>query len=280
MKKPHISSTQINMLLRCPRQYFFRYIEHIKAPPSGAMKQSRAFHLTAERNYRQKIESSQDLPPDELTDFYAQAFEEEMKSEEVVLDEGQTHGGLKDEGVSIVKVHRDKIAPTVQPVAVEEKITLPLTAGDGFAYDLMGVLDLVDVDGRVRDNKAIGKTPNQADLDKDIQLSTYALLYRLWKRRAEAGLRLDAIIKSKSGEPKAKLLDTTRSREGLRLHLNNIGHLARMVAAEAFPMNPTGWWCSPRFCGYWSRCMGKGITTTVDMAANKENGNGTTSTQE
>ncbi len=264
--KAHLSATQISMWLRCPRQWAFRYIEHLRIPPSGAMKQSSVLHKSAEYNYRQKIASHLDLPLDEMTDFYDQTFRDEMQREEVVLDENQTPEGLKDQGIAAIKTHHKEIAPLVEPQFVEEKRTVAL-GGENFAYDLTGVLDVVDTADTVIDNKLLGKTPNQADLDKDIQLSTYSLLYRLWQRKAESKLRLDIVVKNKL--PKAVQLETQRSREGLRMHLNTMGHIAKAIEAEAFPMNPTGWWCSPKFCGYWSRCMGKGMVT-VDLGQTLE----------
>lgn len=257
----HLSATQINMFLRCPRQWAYRYVEHIKTPPSGAMKQSSVWHGAVERNYLQKIETRTDLPLDDMTDFYAESFEQEFEQEQVVLDAGDTPGKLKDQGIAITKAHHLTIAPTIQPVMVEHKQTLHL-GRDDFGYDLMIIVDLVDEAGFIRDNKAMGRTPNQSDLDRDIQLSTYALGYRLTQHKAEAGLKIDAVIKTK--QPKALTMETARSREGLKMHLNTIGHIARAIHAEAFPMNPTGWWCSQKFCGYWDRCFGRGLVT-IDL---------------
>ncbi len=229
------------------------------------MKLSGVAHKAFERNYKQKATSRIDLPTDEMTDFYRDTFDEEFQSEEVILDEGDTLGGLKDIGTAAVKEHHAKIAPTVMPQSaetVEEKITLPFGKAD-FSYDLMAIIDVTDDAGRIRDNKIIGKTPNQDDLDKDIQLSTYSLVKRMQTKVAEPELRLDAVIKNKV--PKAVSLKTQRTVEGLRLHLNTIGHIAKQIRAEAFPRNPTGWWCSPKFCGYWNLCMGKGAVQ-VDLA--------------
>jgi hypothetical protein len=39
--KKAISFTQLNAFLRCPRQYYFRYVLGLRTPPSGAMVQSR-----------------------------------------------------------------------------------------------------------------------------------------------------------------------------------------------------------------------------------------------
>lgn len=270
-----LSATQIGMFLRCPRQWAFRYKEGLKVPPSGAMKQSGAFHTTAERNYKQKAESLTDLPLDEQTDFFAETWEKELTREEIVFDKekGETAASLKDQGVMIVKEHMARISPFVTPKsaeAVEEKITLALTTdkGSGTAYELVAVIDVTDTNDVIRDNKALGKTPTQKDIDRDIQLSTYALAKRFQTRQPERGLALDIVVKNKT--PKAVMLTTERTREHLQIHLRDtVGHVAKAIAAESFPANPTGWWCDPRWCGYWSRCMGRGLKT-VDMGQNLE----------
>lgn len=265
-----LSATQISMFLRCARQWSFRYVEKLKVPPSGAMKMSGVFHSTAERNYRQKAETRADLPIDEQTDFFSTLWDDELQREEVIFEEGEDAGTLKDTGVAVVKEHHSKIAPVVIPQsaeAVEEKILLPLISKEtGISYELDARIDLTDINGIIRDNKALGRLPNQNDVNRDLQLSTYALAKRLQTRKPETALALDIVVKNKT--PKAVTLVTERTREHLQLHLNTVGHIAKAIQAEAFPRNPTGWWCSAKFCGYYARCMGRGIPTQVDMGSN------------
>jgi hypothetical protein len=230
------------------------------------MKQSGVFHSTAERNYLQKIDSHADLPLDDLTDYFNDTFEKEFLREEVRLDEGQTQGGLKDQGVDIVRTFLAGIAPHVQPVEVERRFEVNI-GKDAEAFRLVGVIDVVDDAGRVRDNKAMApnRVPNPFELARDIQLSTYSLARRLMTKEVEPELDIDAVIKY--AHPEARTLRTARSREGLRMHLNTIGNIAKAIRADAFPRNPTGWWCSAKWCGYWDQCMGKGLVT-LDLGEN------------
>ena len=270
--RPHLSNTSISMYLRCPRQYYWRYEEHRKTPPAGAMIQGRVGHLAVEHNYRQKIDTTKDLPVDEVTDYFAETFDDEIKKEEPIYDEGQTAPTLKDEGVLLVKEHRLKLAPTIMPATVEEKVNLDF-GKDDVAFSLMAIFDLVDQDRNIRDNKFISRTPTADDLAKDTQLSTYSLAYRMQQRRdhgdqaqPETGLKIDAVVKNKT--PKALTLTTGRTREALRLHLNTIGQVAKGIKAEVFPMNVGTFWCSKKMCGYWDICCGKGIPMTLDMGEN------------
>ena len=251
-EKRHLSFTQLNMFLRCPRQYEYRYIRGIKVPPSGAMVQSRVWHETLERNYRQKIDSDRDLALGEMQEFFAAQFDAALAGEEIAFEPDEKPGKLKDQGTAIVAAHHKTIAPAVRPLLVEERFTVNL--GEDFPFDLVGVWDLVERDGTIVDNKAYGKAPRQEDLDKDLQFTAYALGYRTTHGRAEPGLRMDAIVKTLN--PKAVQLHTRRTNDDCRWFLGLIEEVGRAIDSGIFYPNPNGWHCSPRFCGFWGLCMG------------------------
>lgn len=282
---PWLSASQIRMFLRCARQWAFRYIEHLIIPPNGLMKRGGSVHSTIEHNYQQKRETHTDLPTTFLKDWFAQNFEDEWTREEVRPREDEPpKGELKDQGYALVEVYAKQLAPKVQPVLVEDKFDVEL-GKDDYGFRLSGKIDVVDSNNWIRDNKTASRTPNQNDVNLDIQLSTYSLARRMYLRK-EAGdlsalseeerqakikgmvepkLTLDMLVLTK--EPKLVVLETERTREGLAMHLNTIGNIAKSIRADAFPRNPTGWWCSPKWCGYWSRCMGKGIKF-IDLGEN------------
>jgi len=251
-EKPHLSASQFAMYLRCPRQYEFRYSKGLKVPPSGAMVQGKVWHQAVERNYRQKIESDRDLALGDLQEFFAAQFDAALGEEEVAFETHESPGKLKDQGVAIVAAHHKVIAPAVHPLLVEEPFTLDL--GEEVPFTLMGVWDLVERDGTIVDNKARGKAPRQEDLDRDLQFGLYSLAYRATRQTIEAGLRMDAIVKNK--EPKAVQLRTRRSNQECRWLLRLIEQVGTAIHSGTFFPNPQGWHCSPRFCGYWDRCMG------------------------
>lgn len=251
-EKRHLSFTQLNMFLRCPRQYEYRYVRGLKVPPSGAMVQSRVWHQTVERNYRQKIQSDHDLAVGEMQEFFAAQFDATVTSEEIAFEPGEKPGRLKDQGTAIVAAHHKTIAPDVRPLLVEERFTVGL--GEDFPFDLVGVWDLVERDGTIADNKAYGKTPRQEDLDKDLQFTAYALAFRATRGAIEPGLRMDAVVKR--ANPRALQLHTRRTNEDCRWLLRLIEQVGTAIDSGIFFPNPNGWHCSPRFCGFYGRCQG------------------------
>jgi hypothetical protein len=238
------------MFLRCPRQYEFRYIEGLKIPPSGAMVQSRVWHETLENNYKQKITSDTDLPLPDMQEYFAARYDEVLGNEEVTFEEDENPARLKDQGVSIVSAHHKIIAPRVRPAIVEEKFLISL--GDDFPYELMGIWDLIEADGTIVDNKAYKRTPSQEDIDRDLQFTLYSLGYRASKKQIEKGIRMDAVIKNK--QPRAVQLRTSRTNEDCRWLLSLIEKVVQAIQSGTFYPNPSGWHCSPKFCGYWEKC--------------------------
>jgi putative RecB family exonuclease len=249
--KPHLSFSQINMFLRCPKQYEYRYILGKKIPPSGAMAQSSAWHSAVQVNYEQKIGTSEDLPEEEALSIFSDEFDRRFNEEEVRLEPEENVGKLKDQGVDITRTYHSVIAPTVDPRWVEKEFRVSL--GDEFPYDLLGYWDCVETDGVIVDSKAYKKTPTQFDLDKDLQFTTYSAAYRISEQVTETGMRMDIMVKNK--KPKAVQLYTTRTNEQIKWYFSLVEKVVMAIKAGNFFPNPSGWHCSPKFCGYWSNCM-------------------------
>jgi hypothetical protein len=253
--KPHLSYTQLNMLLRCGEQYRRRYIEGERVPPGSAGALGKSFHLAQESNYRQKITSKQDLPMGAVTAAFSDAFDVESKDvlwtpEEAETGIAKVKGDLKDEGVKLVEVYHTEVAPAVQPESCEEVIPVAL---DGFPYDLKCVVDLVDDQQIVHDSKTRGKTPTAEEANKSMQLTAYALAYRVSRKEQERGLKLDRVVRNKT--PKIVTLPTQRTNEQIGRFLETMARAAEAIQGGVFLPAPEGaWYCSPKFCGYYGTC--------------------------
>ena len=268
-----VSATSMDTYLRCPRQYYFRYVLGIRTPPSGAMVQGFKVHDAAERNYKHKARTRQDLPLDEQTDYFVERWQEETKKGELVYDKekDETPASMEKQGILLVKEFQTQIAPKVDPLsekAVEEWFEVTLVSKSGDQYLIKGKIDVTDEKNVIRDLKCVSikRKPAQNDVDSDLQLSTYAF-YRWLKKQPFTLVAKDAIVKS--DPPQAlKPVVSYRSEEMLRDHKNQIGHIAKGIAHEVFPKNTKGWWCNSRWCNYWSRCEGK-QRAIIDLARNQ-----------
>ena len=55
LPKPYLSPSQINMYLRCPAAYKYRYVDGLILPPKAALTRGKSVHKGQEHNYNQKI---------------------------------------------------------------------------------------------------------------------------------------------------------------------------------------------------------------------------------
>lgn len=255
-RKPHISYSQINMFLRCPRQYEFRYVNGLKFPPGAALLLGKTWHAGIETNYKQKMETGKDLPIEQMKDIFSDNLNQSAEQEEYVFREGESLDSVKDVGIQITELHHKAIAPKVEPLLVEKEFRLPLKNRN---KDLLGYIDLVDGKNGIFivDNKSKSKTPSQREFDGDLQFSIYSLAHRMITGELESGLRMDCVVKTKT--PKAVQLYTTRETNELVWVLDLIETVDDAIQTGVFPpSNPvSNFLCSEKWCGYWDICKNK-----------------------
>lgn len=238
-------------MLRCPRQHRFRYVEKLPRIANGDMVQGRCAHGAIEHNYRQKVEAGVDLALDEVTGFFAEQFDVAVRNEEIDWRDASPEV-LRSQGIDIVTLYQTEIASRVTPLMVEKPFAVDL--GDSFPFVLTGRFDLVDSAGAIVDNKFLARTPSEAAVHADLQLSVYALAYRLLFREQEAGLRIEGVVKNKT--LKAVSIATERTDDQCRWVLGLIEEVGRAIQAGVAYPDPTGWWCSRHHCEFWGECMG------------------------
>ncbi|MHA1573255.1 MAG: RecB family exonuclease [Alphaproteobacteria bacterium] len=252
----YISPTQLGMYERCPAQYEKRYIEGLRYPPGIALIRGKSVHVARDVSLRHKMNSEESLllPLEEIEalarDEVVAAF-----ADEVVIDEDMTFGQAKgdtiDAAVRLARLDYNEFHTTIDPLCVEEKITVEVP---GLGRDILGILDVADTDHNVHDCKTSTKTPAKDAADKSEQLSTYALLHRTRWGSLPPKVCLDALVDLKSG-PKAALLESTRTMIELDALLERYYAVIQAIDKGVFPPCSQGSWvCSPRFCGYFAQC--------------------------
>jgi CRISPR/Cas system-associated exonuclease Cas4 (RecB family) len=242
----HFSVTQLNTFLRCPAQYYFRYVEGLKIPPSGAITKGVCVHAGIEHNYKQKINSGKDLPLNDVTEFVASKFEE-VAPETDWREENPAKA--KDETIRLSKTYHKEFAPKIQPIASELEVVIPITPD----VNLLGYIDVVDSQGYIRDTKTSSKMPGQETVEKSLQLSAYALAYRQKFNKEEKGVLLDYLVANKS-DVNTKTFMAKRTERDLKRFKNIATNVISAIKNNAFYPNPTGYLCNPKWCGYYTLC--------------------------
>lgn len=168
VKVTYLSYSQIDTFKMCPLHYKLKYILKIPTEPSGAMSFGTAIHGALKDLYE---EVGIGKKPTE-------------KSVEKLLLRNWVHDGFKTKKHETEYLNRGKkylsgflksgFDPKVVPTKLEEKFTIPLK---GLAIG--GIIDRVDVRPggvvEIIDYKTSEKIPSQKEVDKNLQLSMYAM---------------------------------------------------------------------------------------------------------
>jgi hypothetical protein len=200
----------------------------------------RSFHKAVEEFYRKKMKGEMI----DIKELFAFFWAEDSKDTDFKKDENP--GELKDEGVRLVEKYVEEIAPNIRPKEIEKAFEISF---DNVTYTLKGVIDLIEEGNIIVDHKTSKRSPNQADVDRDIQLTAYHLGYKSLYGKDPNGERFDYIIRNKT--PKIVQCHTTRSPEALNRFLKLLGYVSKTIDGDIYYPNET-MMCST--CGYKEMC--------------------------
>lgn len=262
-EKPHISPSQISSYLRCGEAYRRRYVKGDKLPPAIAAVKGVSVHKSAEHDFRQKIQTRQDLKKEEILEVASATFDEKIKHEGVMLQpeeeaRGKTivMGEAKDSTVRMAELFivggktTPAIAPKYQPVEVELKQKIVL---ENSSHDLLGIVDMIDENKKIVDLKTTSRTMNQDTVDRMDQLTFYSMLYRAKNGSDPAGIVIENTVDLKV--PKVETIETFRSMDDYAPFINRINAVVDAINKGIFtPTDPTNYQCSVRWCGYFNSC--------------------------
>lgn len=264
--------------MKCGEAFRRSELEREYQPPSPAMIRGTVLHgvaaISHDRQMKGKVARSADprtmvlresLPSEEeAADMAATRFDLERSSSGVAIQADATDspakvmGHAKDSSVKMARHYVGRVAPYIDPIAVEHKIVVEPSDMD---IRISGIIDLVTNEGggkrSVRDIKTGVKSPAANLAHESGQLSMYALLDRLENGSIAHSFALDYIVQDDKAftAPYRVSLETTRTQEDLDVMVARLNNAIEGVKAGVFLANGVGqWWCSPRWCKFHSTC--------------------------
>jgi len=252
LPRDHISVTQVEMYLRCARQYEFRYPEGIKVAPAIAMAEGGNYHDVLAENNTEKAKSGTDLSLKWLMGVFLARLDGRTK--EVEDWEGETVDSLMTRAEPLLGAYLAGPGMRIWPVkgGVERELKFKI---NGIPF--LGYVDVetgeagpgTAIKKAVIDYKVTGRAKGQSDVDSSLQLSAYAM----GTKKKHVGFC--SLIKSKAARTDMKL--STRTKRDLVWFGKVVEAVATLISAGSFaPCDPTSWCCDPRYCGYYSMCRG------------------------
>lgn len=230
----HLSYSSISKYLKCGKQWKYKYLEKLSEEKSEALEFGSAWHEMI--NFR-----LQENKP--LEDCWMMAHEEVVLSEESFL-------------LGIKMLTSEKITHTIQGLKVnpehselETELHVP-----GVPIPIVGFIDAIGLDGVPIDFKTSGKKWSQEQADTDLQATFYiASLAQLGMIELPAKFRFMVFTKTKN--PDVQILETTRTHKDIFTLYGLVNEVWQAIRREVFtPTDPSNWWCSHKYCGFWDVC--------------------------
>ena len=244
------SVSQIQSYLGCPLKYRFQYIDQIPRPwRPAALVFGSSVHAAVEWFHKERLVDRTPSSEEVLRIFDADWFAQTL--EPVVFQGNETKEDLQAKGRAMLRLYVEEEHPA-DPVAVEQSFELELAdpeTGEVLAVRLRGIIDLVEDGDVLVELKTAARALPPGDLERHLQLSTYALVYLLL-HRVVPKLRLDMLLKTK--EPRLERFETTRTPADLAWTARLIEQTARAIEAGHFYPNPS-WRCTE--CEYFAHCQ-------------------------
>lgn len=243
-----ISFSQLNMALRCPYQYYLRYVEGLKIPPDGAQARGQAAHNTLLSDKKFTENPTEGLLSarmqgevwtiDQTIDTFNDKIE--ARKYDVEWSDDLPYEDARRTGQEAVKEYH-KFARDLEPQGVEVEFSAEL-----LGVPLIGYIDLVteayNADLKVRKRK----------MDLSVSELMQLGIYNLHNHKPYAMIH-SMIIRAKGVEVvthniEAKNLPDERIKRYLETFM-------RMREKEIYPpCSPDNWSCSPDFCGFYKLC--------------------------
>ena len=190
-----VSPSRLSLFLSCRLKFFFRYVAQIEKPKTAALHVGSCVHSVL-KAWNKARWQEKPMSLKQLHDEYSKAWSE---GENVVQWEPGEEEEEKKIGWRLVETYmrESKIPPTLKPDAVEVPVEADLK--EHGLPQLIGVLDLVQ-QRVIVDFKTSSQTPNAERVahTNEVQISSYAVLYRHNTGQRENGLELHHLVKTKN----------------------------------------------------------------------------------
>ena len=190
-----VSATRLTLFLQCRLKFYFRYVLQLEKPKSAALHVGGSVHA-ALRAWNKARWRKAPLTTEQLRSEFLSAWENEDHAK--VCWDGE-EAKQRQMSWSLVETYlrETTVPPDEPPDAVEVPIEADLSP-EGLPK-LIGVLDLVQA-GTIVDYKTSATTPNseKAAHLNEIQVSSYAVLYREATGKLETGTEVHTLVKLKT----------------------------------------------------------------------------------
>lgn len=276
LPRGYLSASAINTLLKCPRQYEFRYVQGLTKPANKSLALGSVTHEAFETYYNDVLENNERFTGSQLAELTLDSiipdWIEDNETTLTTADVNDINRVVPD----IVENYADKVGTHITPVSTEQEVLFTLECG----VPMKAYIDLVRVrgeDGRgIVDYKTSSKSWTLSRLQNSLQFMLYSYATGI------PDVQIQNIVVPTKGKKVSfdntfSIYDpanTTGSYSydvGVNFHVfgntfeasqktyleSLVESCARLITSGIFtPCGPDNWWCTPAWCDYWPICRG------------------------
>lgn len=199
----YISPSRLNCWASCGLKFKLTYIDGIRSPATPPLFLGKVCHASLECFYRHRqvdIVLSADDVKRRMVESWGPAIDEEDMKFQSVADEQ----ALQRQATELVAAYLKQVPPDEpRPLAVEVSAESPLVdpaTGEDLGIGLLGIMDLV-LDGPsgpvIVDFKTTSRSSEPLEIVHELQLSSYAWIFRRTHGRTESCLQIRSLVKTK-----------------------------------------------------------------------------------
>ena len=200
----YISPSRLNLWLRCPLAYRLHYVEGIRTPTTPALFCGQRVHDSLEVHYRHR-QLGIALDASGVVQRLVESWDDAVAAADLQFESADESQQLKQQAAGLVHAYLNHVGDQEpKPIAVETSLEAPLidpATGEDLGIPLTGIVDLIlddDHGPRICDFKTAAKSAAPFEVTHEIQLSSYAYLYRQATGQKEGGLEIRSLIKTKT----------------------------------------------------------------------------------
>jgi len=252
----YISPSRLSLWMKCPLSFKRRYIDDWKPTPSPALFVGKVTHSLLGHVYQLRA-AGQDCPSDTLPTLVADAWKFGMETEPPCFENGAEEEKSRFQILDLVTAYINSVPIQDEvPIAIERKYEVPLidpATGENLGIPLLGVLDLVlkEECGNVITDFKTSSTSSINDLAHEVQLTSYAYLFREATEQEELRCEVRQLVKSKT--PKVQIHRfPRRSDEHFTRFFGLIREYLDSLDKKVFNYRPS-WTCGST-CEHYTAC--------------------------
>ena len=276
LPRGYLSASAVNTLLKCPRQYEFRYVEGLSKPANKSLALGSVTHEAFETYYQDYLTTNERFTGRQLAELTLDAIIPDWLEDNETDMTDNDRNDINKVVPDIVENYADKVGAYITPVSTEQEVLFTLECG----VPMKAYIDLVRVRGEngrgIVDYKTSGKAWTLTRLQNSLQFMLYSYATGI------PDVQIQNIVVPTKGR-KISVADSFRVSDpintggsysydvGTGFHV--FGHAfadtqkqylealiercARLITSGIFtPCGPDNWWCSPTWCDYWPLCRG------------------------